>query len=197
MNGKYWLFYMMTKIVNIKGAGEVRFERSRRARRVSISVRPFQGVRVAVPYGISLKRAMEFVEVKTDWIKRNLEKMQRYEQRYQEDLRPDDEIDRKQARQVLTERLRQLADEYGYSYNRVFIRNQRTRWGSCSGRNNISLNIQLVRLPRELMDYVILHELVHTRIKHHGREFWAELDKLTGDGKRLATRLREYGPGIF
>jgi predicted metal-dependent hydrolase len=57
------------------------------------------------------------------------------------------------------------------------VRNQKTRWGSCSARNNINLNINLAHLPVELMDYIILHELAHTRITNHGPQFW----KLLGD----------------
>jgi predicted metal-dependent hydrolase len=74
------------------------------------------------------------------------------------------------------------------------VRSQKTRWGSCSFNNNISLNVKLTRLPQELIDYVILHELAHTRIKNHGREFWKMLDGLIGDAKKLDRRLREYQP---
>lgn len=70
------------------------------------------------------------------------------------------------------------------------MREQRTRWGSCSGKNNISLNVKLVLLPEELIDYVILHELVHTRIHNHGKKFWDELDIYTGNAKAVAKRLK-------
>ncbi|MHC4325449.1 MAG: M48 metallopeptidase family protein, partial [Planctomycetota bacterium] len=67
---------------------------------------------------------------------------------------------------------------------------------SCSAKNNISLNINLARLPDELRDYVILHELVHTRIKNHSKKFWAELDKVIGGGaKELSKKLRKYRLG--
>lgn len=88
-----------------------------------------------------------------------------------------------------------MADKHGFTYNRVFIRNQKTRWGSCSSKNNISLNMKAVLLPQELLDYVILHELVHTRIKNHSDDFWAVMNKLVGDGKDMASRLKEYGFG--
>jgi predicted metal-dependent hydrolase len=93
----------------------------------------------------------------------------------------------------LIDRLNRLAQRHGFRYNRVFVRNQKTRWGSCSALNNISLNINLVRLPQELIDYTILHELVHTRIKNHSRRFWQELDKILGDAKQIDKKLSEYG----
>jgi predicted metal-dependent hydrolase len=101
-------------------------------------------------------------------------------------------IDCQKARRRLVSRLDELSQVHGYTYNRVFIRNQKTRWGSCSAKNNISLNLQLARLPVELMDYVILHELVHTRIKNHSQAFWDQLNGLVGEAKQLDRRLNEY-----
>ena len=99
--------------------------------------------------------------------------------------------DKAKVKNMLTERLRYLTEKHGFTYNRVFIRNQKTRWGSCSHKNNISLNMKLIRLPDELIDYVILHELVHTDRKDHGKAFWTEMDKIIGDGKKMASRLKK------
>ena len=89
----------------------------------------------------------------------------------------------------MTRRLKQLAEKHGFTYSKVFIRNQKTRWGSCSHKNDISLNIKLVCLPNDLLDYVILHELVHTRKKNHGKGFWVMLDRYMGNAKDFASRL--------
>ncbi len=99
-------------------------------------------------------------------------------------------IDKADARKRLTDRLYHLAREHGFTCNNVSIREQRTRWGSCSHKNNISLNVKLVLLPKELIDYVMLHELVHTRIHNHSKTFWAELDRYIGNGKVMAKKLR-------
>ncbi|MCJ7604752.1 MAG: M48 family metallopeptidase, partial [Dehalococcoidales bacterium] len=100
-------------------------------------------------------------------------------------------------KQELAQRLAGLAEQHGYSYGKVIIRNQKTRWGSCSHRNTISLNIKLALLPDELRDYVMLHELVHTGIRNHGPGFWAKLDGLTGDARGMARRLRNYDLRLF
>jgi len=183
--------------VDFAGVGSVLFERSKRAKRIIISVKPFQGVRVAVPYASSFKKAEEFVHTRTAWINRHLEKMKRYERKYSYNSDNADYIDKAKAKTTLVKRLKWLAGKYGFSYNRVFIRNQKTRWGSCSSKNNISLNMKLVRLPDELVDYVILHELAHTRINNHGKAFWAEMDKLVGNGKQMSSKLRRYGLEVF
>jgi predicted metal-dependent hydrolase len=101
------------------------------------------------------------------------------------------------VKEKIITRLTELARQHGFSYRKVTIRNQRTRWGSCSAKNNISLNIKLVALPAELFDYVILHELVHTRIHNHSSRFWQELNKYVEDGKAKDKQLIEYGLGIL
>ena len=186
-----------TTKVEIKDIGPVLFERSSRAKRVSISVKPFKGVRVAVPYGVSFKKAAQFAQIKADWIKSHLERMRQYERQGYFGSIPANDINREQAKAQLTGRLQQLAKRYGFSYNRVYIRNQKTRWGSCSSKNNISLNMKLVKLPDGLIDYVILHELVHTHRKDHSKAFWAELDKIVGNGKKMASRLKNYGVKLY
>ena len=117
-----------------------------------------------IPKRQSFKSAQKFVESRLEWIKKNKNKMELQTQKKQE--LP--EIDRKVARKVLCRRIGELAQLHNFVYNRVSIRKQKTRWGSCSSKNNINLNMNLLHLPPELMDYVLLHELVHTRVKNHG-----------------------------
>jgi hypothetical protein len=103
------------------------------------------------------------------------------------------QISKAKARTALIGRLDELAELHDFRFNKVSIRNQKTKWGSCSARNNISLNMNLARLPAELTDYVILHELVHTRIKNHSKEFWGELDVYVGGrAKEFRRILRTY-----
>ena len=182
---------MTCKIITITGVGEVLLERSRRARHINISLRPFKGVRVAVPRGVSYARAEAVTRSRMDWIKRHIKRMGAVEKAATE-FRESDPIDREMARRQLAGRLTELAQQHGFEYNRVFIRNQKTRWGSCSAKNNINLNLNLVRLPHELIDYILLHELVHTRVKNHGIRFWNELNTLMDDAKGLDRQLNRY-----
>jgi predicted metal-dependent hydrolase len=148
---------------------------------------------VAVPKGQSFAAAEKFAHSKTNWIKKHLEKMTFIEQQA-EILKENKPIDRVKAKKYLVERLDELCKQNGFKYNRVFVKNQKTRWGSCSEKNNINLNVNLVRLPDELIDYVILHELVHTRIKDHSNRFWEELSRCVKDPKSLDKKLRKYTP---
>ena len=183
--------------MNIKGIGLVAFVRNKQAKRLSITIKPYGGIRVTFPYKSSLARAEEFAYLHRAWIRKHLKRIKQYEAKYRENSGKIDKIDKEEARKMLVKRLRYLADKYGYSYNRVFIRNQRTRWGSCSAKNNISLNMKLIILPEKLIDYVILHELAHIREKNHSKAFWNEMDKLVENSKQLRSRLKKYGMQLY
>ena len=183
--------------VNINGIGPILLEHSVRAKRIAISIRPQRGIRVAVPSRTSFNRALEFIYLKKQWIHRHIAKMDYYENQRKSLLNSFLNIDKAKAMTRLVDRFFQLANRYRFTYNKVTIRNQKTRWGSCSHKNNISLNMKLVMLPEELMDYVILHELVHTRIHNHSGKFWTELDNYVGNSKAIASRLRKYGLGLL
>jgi predicted metal-dependent hydrolase len=133
------------------------------------------------------------------WAQKNLDYIKRIEREHASTLDDAPKIPPAQAKIMLKQRLEALAQQHGFSYNRVYVRNQRSRWGSCSHLNNISLNIHLVALTPELMDYVILHELVHTRIKNHSKAYWAELDRYVGgagQAKALDNKLGRHRLGL-
>lgn len=103
------------------------------------------------------------------------------------------EVYRYEAHMILPKRIEELAEKFDFDYNRVTIRNNKRNWGSCSSKNNISLNLQMMKLPDELIDYILLHELVHTKIKNHGSEFWDKLNKCTNFRARdLAKEVKKY-----
>ena len=179
-------------IVEVDGIGLIRLKRSRKARNMNLTVKPFSGVGVTIPSGVSLKQVEQFVVSKTDWIAKHLAQARQLEKRRLHAASVIEETDAGKARKFLVQKLMTLAEQHGFKVGNVSVRKQKTRWGSCSVNNNISLNINLIHLPQQLMTYVILHELLHTRLKNHGRQFWRELDDLVGDARMLRSRLNEY-----
>lgn len=177
--------------INLPSIGPVLFERSKRAKRISISVRSDR-VRVAIPKGVSFKQAEKFVLTKTNWIMKHLQKMEDLKRNYKTPVYDQSSIDRNTAKAALIHKLESLARKHGFKYNRVFVKNQRTIWGSCSNKNNINLNYKLYSLPDSLQEYVILHELVHLKIKNHSKEFWNELARYCPDYKRRKKELKGY-----
>ena len=99
---------------------------------------------------------------------------------------------RKQAKAYLPGRLAELAAQHGFSYNQVRIKHNVSNWGSCSVKKNINLNLNLMRLPEELRDYVMLHELCHLKYMNHGKEFHALLESICPNHKELRRQLRDF-----
>ncbi len=96
----------------------------------------------------------------------------------------------KEARRILVARTRELANAYNFSVRKIFVKHQKTRWGSCSANNNINLNAKLIFLRQELRDYVIMHELCHLRHMNHSAQFWAEVTKYIPHAKAFQKELR-------
>lgn len=106
------------------------------------------------------------------------------------------EIYAMESRQYLPQRVKMYADRFGFKYGRLSFRDNVSNWGSCSFENNISLNIKLMKLPDEIIDYVILHELCHTIEKNHSVDFWKLVGKVCPDYAVLRSRLRKYNTRI-
>jgi len=176
----------------IPAIGPVNFQRRRRTRHINIFVEPFKEVRVSFPYWVALKEAEAFVLANIKWIRKKQQQMKQEEKKNPPQLDLFSTINKEEAKKVITRRTQELARQFGFSYKRITIRSQKTRWGSCSRDNKISLNLKLVKLPDQLRDYVILHELVHTRVKSHGVNFWALLNSVIEKAKLLDKQLGKY-----
>lgn len=100
---------------------------------------------------------------------------------------------RMEAKEYLPPRVKELAEKYGFKYNRLFIKNIKSRWGSCSKKGNINLSLHLMRIPKGLIDYVILHELAHTIEHNHSKKFWDILNSIYGNAKSVDNKLKDYG----
>lgn len=100
---------------------------------------------------------------------------------------------RKEANRIIPTRLEMLAGLHQFNFDKVTIRNSKTRWGSCSSKKNISISLSLMHLPSHLADYVLLHELCHTVEMNHGERFWLLMDKVTnGQAKAYRHELKNY-----
>ncbi len=169
------------KIIADPKIGEVVFRKSARSRNISIRVHPVKGVSVTVPYMLPYAAARLFFEARRGWI---LETMARQKERYKDvHAASPEEIEslRLKAKAELPGRLAELAARYGFTYSRVAIKHNATNWGSCSAKGNINLNLSIMRLPRVLQDYVLLHELCHLRHQDHGHGFHLLLEHVLTD----------------
>ncbi len=182
-------------ILEVEGVGAVRVVRSTRARRISIAVKLSGEVRLSHPWICPREQAIEFLLSRREWISGV---RLRLKQRAEESPAP--QFDKAQIEQMrrmaiedLPPRIARLSHDTGMEYNRLSIRLTRSKWGSCSSRNDISLSLFLMILPEHLRDFVILHELCHTKHHNHSPRFHTLLDSLVGGRERELNReLRGY-----
>tara|TARA_B100000941_G_scaffold36922_1_gene21935 strand:- start:144 stop:677 length:534 start_codon:yes stop_codon:yes gene_type:complete len=165
--------------------GKVTFYSSKKAKNLIINIKKNNQIKVAVPLNVSFDQAVKFTLSKSKWIKNTQLKLS-------QKIILHDNYDKNLARKMLIDRLIKISEKTGLPFNKVSIRNQKTRWGSCSFANNISLNIKLINLPEKLIDYVIYHELVHTVEKNHSSNFWNLLNHYLPESKKLNKELNNY-----
>lgn len=183
----------MDEVLQHPRLGPVTLAQSRRARRITLSVRPSGAVRLSYPCGIARARALAFLESRAEWVVQARERLAARAAARPTTPQPDIEALRRAAQAELPGRVAELARQHGFRYGRVTIRASRSKWGSCSGQNNLSLSLFLMTLPQHLRDFVLLHELCHTVHHNHSPRFHALLDRLTGGKEKLLSReLRSH-----
>lgn len=146
---------------------------------------------VRTPYGITKRQVEEFLDEKKDWI---LQTRQRVEKRKTEQIPISEEVRREgieRAKRIFPERTAYFAKRMGVDYGRITIREQKTRWGSCSSKGNLNFNWKLVLLDPELLDYVVVHELAHRREMNHSKNFWKIVEAELPDYRERRRRLKE------
>lgn len=168
-------------------------------RSISVSVLPDNRILVKTPYLATERAVKDFLVTKKEWISKQIEK-QNIEKEQAESLgffsAEDIKKIKKQAKEIIPERVDYWAKIIGVSYDKISIRLQSSRWGSCSNNGNLSFNCLLVIMPPEVMDSVIVHELCHRKHMNHSKKFYAEIDKVFPDYKKHNKWLKENG-GIY
>ena len=163
---------------------------------ISILVKPNGEVEVRCPKRCSKREVETFLVSKEDWIRKHLETIAQRPK-----LPTLSEAERKalakQAAQILPSKVRRFAAEIGVSYDRITIRSQHTRWGSCSAKGNLNFNCLLMLCPEAVQDYVVIHELCHRKELNHSAAFWAEVEKHCPDYKLHRKWLKDNGPSLI
>lgn len=173
--------------------GMIECVRSMRARSIRLVVRRDGTLRLTYPLFVSLSRAITFAESKIDWIESTRKRINERVTNYPTISRKEVEELRRDAKSYIPNAVEHIATKYGFSYTSLRISSAHTRWGSCSGRNGISISLFIMLLPEHLREFIILHELCHTHHHNHSSAFHALLNKLTGGKEQSLNReLKGY-----
>ena len=170
-----------------------KLKRSNRAKRMRLAVYCDGAVVVTSPFGIEQSIIEKFISDKKQWV---LEKMRFFKSVDSKAIctfSHRDYIENKEkAFALVNERVRFYNNEYGFSFNKIFIKNQKTRWGSCSCKQNLNLNYKIVFLPQKHQDYIIVHEMCHLKEFNHSRKFWTLVEKTLPNYLDIKKGLRNH-----
>ncbi len=171
---------------------EYEIKKYRRAKYVRIVVKPGGKVVVTAPYRFPKYLVERFVQSRRAWVESAQEKMRLVAPLQRQGSDVEYRTHKKRAEQELSTRLAELNTSYEFAYKNVSIRNQKTRWGSCSKKGTISLSYRLVLLPPEVRDYVLVHELCHLAHMNHSVRFWQLVARTIPNYKLLRKQLQKY-----
>ncbi len=164
-----------------------------RSRRVRLTVERGGTVILTVPKRLSLATAQKYFEKKKEWIVASYERALAHPPRLLTQGDHDEYVAMKEtAREKITERVIWYTERYGFSYRGLSIRNQKSRFGSCSGSGHLSFNYRLIFLPPELLDYVVVHEVCHLRELNHSPRFWALVAETVPDFREKKHQLQAF-----
>lgn len=166
--------------------------RSNRARRMRLAVYCDGSVVVTTPPWLQQSIIEKFIADKKQWIINKIDFFKSMDRKPVRIFSDGDYL--KHKNEVLTLVLNQINEfnkDYGFSFNRISIRNQKTRWGSCSKNRNLNINYKIIFLPKRHRDYIIVHELCHLREFNHSHKFWSLVEEIIPDYSEIRKELRK------
>ncbi|HEX5429549.1 MAG TPA: SprT family zinc-dependent metalloprotease [Patescibacteria group bacterium] len=164
------------------------FKSGKSYRRLAIRVFPSGRVVVTKPRRLSVSQAQFFVDKKMHWIRKKLEFYKSAHVYDWKDYVPD----LPKSLEFVKGRLAHFNQHYQFAYGMVRVKNQKSVWGTCSARKNLNFNAKIIALPPEQADYIIVHELCHTRELNHSQKFWDLVAEQIPDYKRIKQELKLY-----
>lgn len=155
---------------------------------------------VRAPQHMAEADIRRFVEEKSSWLNKHLQKKEQQKTQVQNYGKYTDEEIKKMiclAKQVIPKKVAYYARIMGVSYGQISIRRQKTRWGSCSREGNLNFNCLLIMTPKEVLDYVVVHELSHRLEMNHSVRFWTHVEHVLPNYKNAKKWLKEHGGGLM
>ena len=174
--------------------------RSAKRKTFALQIKPREGLIVRVPSHAAQEQVEKFINYHKDWLEKHLKAMEERQKELSSvnKLTMDEIRDlADKALKLIPERVKYYAPLLGVKYGRITIRNQRSRWGSCSGKKNLNFNCLLMLTPPEVIDSVVVHELAHLKEMNHSDRFYAEVLRVFPDYWKWQDWLKENGKAII
>ncbi len=168
-------------------------KKRRRAKKLSLKVRDDGSVTLTLPYVVSLKVARQFLLTHQEWVATARKKMQSVPKRLlNQGGKQEYALYKEQARGQIAKRVEYFCSIYNTSFTGLSIRNQKSRFGSCSARGHLSFNYRLIFLPKSLLDYVVAHEVCHLLELNHSQKFWALVARTIPDYQERKRQIQAF-----
>jgi predicted metal-dependent hydrolase len=172
---------------------------SKRARRIGLSVNGAGAVMLTLPHKF-LKKGSEsgqrFMYEKSDWLAKQVDRISDKPKISLPNTRADYLKHKSEAYDLVCARVEHFNQHYGYRFNDIKIKNQKTRWGSCSSQGNLNFNFRILFLPEKLRDYIVVHELCHLKQMNHSQKFWTLVEQTIPDYKVIKKELKNYNLNV-
>ncbi|MFH1656144.1 MAG: M48 family metallopeptidase [Candidatus Nealsonbacteria bacterium] len=170
-----------------------RIRKSKRARRLRLAVYCDGSVVVTQPRNISFDNIESFIKIKSDWILAKLNFFSNFKRELPKSSYKDYLEKKQKAFDLVVNKIEKFNKIYKLKFNKINIKNQKTRWGSCSQKGNLNFNYRIIYLPDKFIDYIIIHELFHLREFNHSRKFWNLIKTAIPDYLNIKKELRNKG----
>lgn len=180
----------MRKILIHNQEIEYKLRRSKRAKRMRLAVYCDSSVVVTLPLNVNENIVEKFIREKSSWL---MDKILSFKSSNYLLQRKDDKADylknKNLALKFAEDRVAEFNKLYKFKFNKITVKNQKTRWGSCSRKGNLNYNYRLLLLPKHIADYIIVHELCHLKEFNHGNKFWSLVAKAVPDYLEIKKEL--------
>lgn len=167
-------------------------KKSARARRLRLAIYCDASVVVTIPTGFNESKIEHFLKIKAGWILEKIDNFLRAGKKIQlKGGKREYKKYREQAREFVQKRIEEINKIYKFPFKKIFIKNHKTRWGSCSKKGNLNFNYKIIFLPEKLADYIIAHELCHLKEFNHSQKFWNLVDKVIPNYEEVVGELKK------
>lgn len=185
----------MKKVITINNKEiEYTLRVSKRSRSVRVAVYCDGAVVVTKPFFVSQGTVERFISDKAEWVLSKIEYFSRLGIKvFFKNTRAEYGELKNKARLIAMQKVVYWNQQYGFSYNRISIKNQKSRWGSCSKKGNLNFNYKIALLPEKLVDYIVIHELCHLGEFNHSKKFWNLVEKAAPDYQNSRNELKKIG----